>query len=92
MSQTYYREDISLVALTYGHLITLLDLGRTSHHVVRDIAHHLCATIEVAEHMVTRVEVDEEVTGKLGWQWLPTTDPCLEMAQEPLVVCFKPQN
>jgi hypothetical protein len=60
--------------------------------MVRDIAHHLCATVEVAEHVITRVEVDKEVVGKLGWQWLPTTDPYLEMAQEPLVARFKSQN
>jgi hypothetical protein len=60
--------------------------------MVCDITHHLCTTIEVAEDMVTRVEVCKEVTSKLGWKWLPTTDPCLEMAQEPLIVCFKSQN
>jgi hypothetical protein len=60
--------------------------------MVRDVTHHLCATIEVAEHVVTRVEVGKEVAGELGRQWLPTTDPCLETAQEPLVVCFQSQN
>ena len=85
-------KQILAVALTYGHLVAVLDFRSRSHHMVCDITHYLCAAIEVAQHMLTRVEVSKEVTGKLGRKWLPTADPCLEMAQEPLVACIKSQH
>lgn len=85
-------KHILAVALTYWHLVTVLDFRSRSHHMVCDVTHYLCAAIEIAQHVLTRVEVSKEVTGKLGRKRLPTTDPCLEMAQKPLVACIKSQH
>jgi hypothetical protein len=77
ISQIQYMKQILVVALTYGHFVTVLDLRSRSHHMVCDVTHYLCAAIEVAQHMLTRVEVSKEVMGKLSRKWLPTTDPRL---------------
>jgi hypothetical protein len=48
----YYTKQMFGIALTYGHFGTLLNFGSRLHYVICDIAHYLCAAVEVAEHMV----------------------------------------